>query len=310
VTESDATAAGADFVPGFGDIGARLRSARERAGFSVAQVAEKMHCDRGLVEALDAGRFAQLGAPVFARGHIRRYAELLGEPVGEILEHWDREAAGRVAAPDLTRIPKAKRSPDTRRLLLPVGIAAVVAAFALLISWVLRDSPLPTLGGLDAPPTAAVTLPATQPASTPAATAPAPEPAPESVPSVADAAPASMPPEAAPPEATPPEAAPAAVSPAVAASGGAVALRVRARADCWVEVYDARRRQLYFGMLRAGAAAAVSGPGPLRVLLGNVRGVTLDVNGRSVSVPGALQRANTANVRVAADGTFSASARD
>jgi hypothetical protein len=27
-------------------------------------------------------------------------------------------------------------------------------------------------------------------------------------------------------------------------------------------------------------------------------------------VPGALQRANTANVRVAADGTFSASARD
>jgi cytoskeleton protein RodZ len=305
VTESDATAAGADFVPGFGDIGARLRSARERAGFSVAQVAEKMHCDRGLVEALDAGRFAQLGAPVFARGHIRRYAELLGEPVGEILEHWDREAAGRVAAPDLTRIPKAKRSPDTRRLLLPVGIAAVVAAFALLISWVLRDSPLPTLGGLDTPSTAAVTLPATQPASTPAASVPAPVPAPESVPSVADAAPASV-----PTAATPLEATPAAVSPAVAASGGAVALRVRARADCWVEVYDARRRQLYFGMLRAGAAAAVSGPGPLRVLLGNVRGVTLDVNGRSVSVPGALQRANTANVRVAADGTFSASARD
>jgi cytoskeleton protein RodZ len=305
VTESDATAAGADFVPGFGDIGARLRSARERAGFSVAQVAEKMHCDRGLVEALDAGRFAQLGAPVFARGHIRRYAELLGEPVGEILEHWDREAAGRVAAPDLTRIPKAKRSPDTRRLLLPVGIAAVVAAFALLISWVLRDSPLPTLGGLGTPSTAAVTLPATQPASTPAASVPAPVPAPESVPSVADAAPASV-----PTAATPLEATPAAVSPAVAASGGAVALRVRARADCWVEVYDARRRQLYFGMLRAGAAAAVSGPGPLRVLLGNVRGVALDVNGRSVGVPGALQRANTANVRVAADGTFSASARD
>ncbi len=306
MTESDATAAGADFVPGFGDIGARLRSARERAGFSVAQVAEKMHCDRGLVEALDAGRFAQLGAPVFARGHIRRYAELLGEPVGEILEHWDREAAGRVTAPDLTRIPKAKRSPDTRRLLLPVGIAAVVAAFALLISWVLRDSPLPTLGGLDSSPVAA----ATQPAGTPAATEPAPVPAPESVPSVADAAPAPTPPEAAPLEATPPEVTPAAVSPAVAASGGGVALRLRARADCWVEVYDVRRRQLYFGMLRAGGAAAVSGPGPLRVLLGNVRGVTLDVNGRSVSVPGALQRANTANVRVAADGTLSASARD
>jgi cytoskeleton protein RodZ len=319
VTESDAAAPGADVVPGFGDIGARLRAARERAGFSVAQVAEKMHCDRGLVEALDAGRFAQLGAPVFARGHIRRYAELLGEPVGEILEHWDREAAGHVSAPDLTRIPKARRTPDTRRFLLPVGVAVVVAAFAVLISWVLRDAPLPALGGLDAP--AVANLPVAQPTGTPVGDAP---PAGDAPP-VGEAAPllevAPVDEGAAVVAATPApievvgDAVQAAAAPAptvtpVAAGNGTVALRLRARADCWVEVYDARRRQLYFGMLRGGAAASVAGAGPLRMLLGNVGGITIDVNGRSVSVPRALQRANTANVRVAADGTLSASARD
>jgi hypothetical protein len=63
-------------------------------------------------------------------------------------------------------------------------------------------------------------------------------------------------------------------------------------------------------MVRGGAATSVTGAGPLRVLLGNVGGVALDVNGRGISVPRALQRSNTANVRVAADGTLSAIARD
>jgi cytoskeleton protein RodZ len=306
-----APAAGADFVPGFGDIGARLRNARERAGFSVAQVAEKMHCDRSLVEALDAGRFAQLGAPVFARGHIRRYAELLGLPVGEILERWDQEAAGHVAPPDLTRIPKAKRSPDTRRFLVPLGVAVVVAAFGVLISWVLRDSPLPELGALGAPP-AAVTAPAATPVFQPVAIEPASvETASTGVVAIAGASPAteSAPASAAPPAGSPSVATAAPPAPVVTAAT-AVSLRVRARADCWVEVYDSTRRQLFFGMLRGGAATSVSGEGPLRVLLGNVGGVTIDVNGRSISVPRALQRANTAYVLVAADGTLSATARD
>lgn len=297
MTESDgAAAAGADFVPGFGDIGARLRSARERAGLSVAQVSEKMHCDRSLVEALDAGRFAQLGAAVFARGHIRRYAELLGEPVGEILERWDREAAGHVAPPDLTRIPTAKRGRDPRRVLLPVGVAGLVAAFAVLIFWVLRDSP----------PPAAVSVPVATQASPPLASdAVAVDPA------TADTAEAALSTASPPASVAAQSAAPATAAPAPAtAAATVVALRLRARNDCWVEIYDLNRKQLFFGMVRGGAATSVSAAGPLRVLLGNVGGIAIDVNGRTVSVPRALQRANTANVRVAADGTFSAIARD
>jgi len=290
--ERDATAAAPDSVPGFGDIGARLRSARERAGLSAAQAAERMHCDLGLVEALDAGRFTQLGAPVFARGHIRRYAELLGEPVGEILERWDREAAGHVAAPDLTRIPQARRTRDTRRFLLPLGILAVVALFAVLISWVLRDAPLPELGGLAvSSDVAAVDAPAAQPGPA--------SPAADSV--AAASVPAATAPGAVNEPATPP---------AAPTETGTLSLRLRAQADCWVEIYGGDRKQLYFGLLRGGSSATVSGQAPLRMLLGNVTGIAIDVNGRAATVPGNLRRANTANVRIAADGSFSASPRD
>lgn len=306
--ERDAASAGADFVPGFGDIGARLRGARERAGLSVAQAAERLHCDRSLVEALDAGRFAQLGAPVFARGHIRRYAELLGEPVGEILERWDREAAGHVAPPDLTRIPQPKRAPDTRRFVLPLGVLVVVALFAVLISWVLRDAPLPEIGGL------AVTAEA--PAAPVAAADSAPDAAPGLAPPAAGIGPvdavavASGPAVVAAPAASAAPSDAAGPAPATAPATAGVSLRLRAQADCWLEVYGADRKRLYFDLLRAGTSTSVTGQAPLRVLLGNVSGVSLEVNGRAVTVPRGLQRANTANVRVAADGSFSAVPRD
>ena len=43
-------------------IGERLRAGRERAGLSVAAAAEKLHLDPKVIEALEADRFAELGA--------------------------------------------------------------------------------------------------------------------------------------------------------------------------------------------------------------------------------------------------------
>ena len=60
-------------------IGERLRAGRERAGLSVAASAEKLHLDPKVIEALEADRFAELGASVYVRGHLRRYADFVGE---------------------------------------------------------------------------------------------------------------------------------------------------------------------------------------------------------------------------------------
>ncbi len=63
-------------------IGARLRAGREKMGLTVLQVAERIHTDPKIVEAIEAQNFQALGAPVYARGHIRHYADLVGESAG------------------------------------------------------------------------------------------------------------------------------------------------------------------------------------------------------------------------------------
>ena len=64
--------------------GHRLRIAREKAGLSVAEVAERLHMPLRVVHSLESDDWSCLGAPVFVRGQLRSYARLLGlvtEPV-------------------------------------------------------------------------------------------------------------------------------------------------------------------------------------------------------------------------------------
>jgi cytoskeleton protein RodZ len=58
--------------------GAMLRREREQRGLTVQQVSDELHLDTWLVEALEENRFLALGAPVYAKGHLRKYAVLLG----------------------------------------------------------------------------------------------------------------------------------------------------------------------------------------------------------------------------------------
>src|SRR5205823_14067558 len=72
--------------------GARLRAAREQAGLSLAQAAESLALDPPTLEALEAEDFAALGADVYVRGHLRRYAELIGESPAQLQELYARSA--------------------------------------------------------------------------------------------------------------------------------------------------------------------------------------------------------------------------
>src|SRR3954465_3018786 len=97
-------------------IGERLRAGRERAGLSVAAAAEKLHLDIKVIEALEADRFAELGASVYVRGHLRRYGDFVGEPGLELVNAYSARAEARPPPPDLTQIPQAERRSDPRRL--------------------------------------------------------------------------------------------------------------------------------------------------------------------------------------------------
>src|SRR5262249_27446007 len=112
-------------------IGARLRAAREAKGLTVLQAAEKLHADTRILEALETEDFAVLGAEVYVRGPLRRYAELLGEAPEALQE---RYAGGRQGSqPDLTRIPRGAGR-ETRRL--PLAALTGIAAFLLAaLAW-------------------------------------------------------------------------------------------------------------------------------------------------------------------------------
>jgi cytoskeleton protein RodZ len=116
-------------------IGKQLLIARERLGISVADAAESLHVDVAVIESLEAGRFFALGAPVFARGYLRHYAELLGEPLEEVTGRYEtlREAA---ASPDLRNVPQLlARAVGSKRARWPLVLVAALLMLAVLVWW-------------------------------------------------------------------------------------------------------------------------------------------------------------------------------
>jgi len=265
-------------------IGERLRAGRERAGLSVAAAAEKLHLDIKVIEALEADRFAELGASVYVRGHLRRYADFVGEPGAELVSSYTARES-RPPPPDLTQIPQAERRADPRRLVTPLVGVACAAVLLLAIWFVLASSHR----GSGAP----VESPATKPAavadhSVPAGVAdsavvPA-GPAVQAVP-VESARPASGGTVVASTEvagAQPKRDASAETPPAPARE---MRLKLNLTNDSWVEIYDARGERLFYDVASAGSVQSVSGRGPLRVVLGNAAGVTVEIDGRAREIP-------------------------
>ena len=55
--------------------------------------------------------------------------------------------------------------------------------------------------------------------------------------------------------------------------------------DSWVEVYDSRGERLFYDVASAGSVQSVTGNGPLRVVLGNAAGVSVEVDGQAREIP-------------------------
>jgi cytoskeleton protein RodZ len=122
---------------GLASPGALLRTAREACGLSIEEVADRLRLNEALVLAMEEDRFGLLGAPVFARGHLRNYAALVGAAEKEIVAAFD---IGDV--PEPTFLPALDRAPVARRRAHPAWIAAavVVAALAAAAAWWLSRS--------------------------------------------------------------------------------------------------------------------------------------------------------------------------
>jgi cytoskeleton protein RodZ len=263
------------------DPGRRLAEARERAGMTLLEAAERLRLDVATLQALEAGRFDALGAAVFVRGHLRHYAELLGLPLGEIDAAYAASAARLAPLPDLRRTTTLPGNAASRRVALPPWAALIGAIVLVLAAWVWWAMRVPAgqrhAANTAAPPAAA---PATPLPGGPQAgngvdagpETPAPAPA-AGAPARSDVPPASKT-VAAAKEATP----------AAKAVGGHVRLAIKFNQDSWTEIYDAHGSTLFHDFGSAGSERHLGGTAPLRILLGNPDGVALELDGHPVAL--------------------------
>lgn len=270
-------------------IGTRLRTARERRGLTILQAAERIHSDPRVVEALESEDFPSLGAAVYARGHLRHYAEVLGEPIEELLELYANTSHAAPATPDLTQIPRGQPESNAGRLVVPTVALLVIIGVIGTVGWLVslqaaRQQPAPVEQGA-----APEKLAATKPVSTkPVATAVKGESI--AAPSAAGVATASPAEDRGATVAT----SGASSAAAAAATGGSTApppkpkegqLKLIFNADSWAEVYDASGQRLFYDVGAAATAHTVKGIAPFRVVLGNASGVALEYNGRPAAIP-------------------------
>src|SRR5210317_784886 len=95
---------------GHGPMGGELlANARREQQISVHEIAKELHLDEPKVRALERNEFDVLGAPVFAKGHLRKYAQLVGVDEGDVMADYYQLNRSGGMPPLVSSRPRARR---------------------------------------------------------------------------------------------------------------------------------------------------------------------------------------------------------
>ena len=245
-------------------VGAALRDARERLGWSVADVESRLKFASRQIEALEADNFTRLPEIFFVRRFVRTYAKLLQLDPDPLL------AALPIAPaqPSLHTANIAIEAPfpntyATRRLKiiwLAAGLVVVVAITLVLFVWLNRSKPIVPQATVES-----IELPAVMaaPASVVIAV-----PSPDAL--------------AVPPEA--PAAAKVIKTESNSTSKQSASIRLKFDADSWVKVTDNDGKILLSQLNSSGSEQHLKGKPPFSVVIGNISGVHLYYQGKLVEL--------------------------
>jgi cytoskeleton protein RodZ len=269
--------------------GERLRAARRANDISVRDVAKELHLDEPKVRALERNEFDVLGAPVFAKGHLRKYAELVGVAVDDIMTDYYQMTRSAGVPPVVG--PKRIKVRDINPAPWLGGVIVVILLAAVSYWWFgLRSTePVATVGPATLAPFAAE-----QEQSQPVDDVP--ETAIESddeVPQPPVGAEADFLPVAS-------ESEPVVASPVYEPTPGAtqVSVDLAFTGDCWTEVSDGSGRRLFYDLGQEGRIVTLSGDAPLRVILGDSENVSVTVNGRPWNIPASARSGRLARLNI------------
>lgn len=258
--------------------GERLAEARRLRKIPLPDIARDLHLDETKVQALEENRFEVLGAPVFAKGHLRKYAEIVGVSIDTVMDDYRALTDADVAPPVVGEPRRRPREFNLGPWL--IAIPLVLAVLGAIYWWLGRTPPR-----------------APRPAPAVSAPLPAPETAPPAAIVQEATRAAEEPPERMQPEADLAEAGGVADN-AAPEQAGMLELQLTYSGDCWTEVTDAAGERLFFDLGRQGRTVNVNGQPPLRVLLGDSNNVRLSVNGEPYPIEDAEFRGDTARLTI------------
>jgi cytoskeleton protein RodZ len=233
-------------------LGAALAAARRERGLSVEDVSAATRIRPAIVRAIEADEFDACGGAVYARGHLRSIAQVVGTDPRPLVEEFDRRfhqpvPALRTAPLGSFEPPRdagraGRRSPPWASV--AAGVLAVVVLF-LGASWLVGRS---DDDGASTAPLAAATTPA-------ATSSPAPRPSPT--------------------KARPRPPVYRGVVLRLQASGG----------ESWVSVRSSAGTEIYQGVITDGTAKEFRDDTRLSVRFGNSAAVRVIQNGRNMGSP-------------------------
>jgi cytoskeleton protein RodZ len=260
--------------PGAPRAGADLRTARERVGWSLQEMASALHIRPQYIEALEAGRISELPGNAYALNFLRTYAGALGLDPNETARRFRAEALGVDEKTELTfPVPAPERGVPAGAVAL-LGVLLALGAYA---GWyrLSGEGSLPAETSMQIPLRLA---PLAEQAARPSAT-----------PVVASVSAPVVPPpvqhaEAPPvPAISPSSAAAAAVEPPPAANEPSDQPRIvlRVSADAWVQVRDRAGPVLLTRIMHPGETWDVPPKPNLLLTTGNAGGTDLVVDGQT-----------------------------
>jgi cytoskeletal protein RodZ len=264
-------------------VGAQLRRERERQGYTVQKVAEDLRLDKAVVEALEDGSYDRTVPYVYARGHLRKYQQLLGLAIDDEQAAQPLQAEGEApASPSRPGARPMRIAPRVRKLpWARICIGAAILLILLLFWW----SPWKHHVAIQAATFQSAPAPAIASAAVDVSSQ-------TTVASAIDASAA----QSAPVPAAPVE------NPADIEVTGRVRLHLTFPAASKVEVRDATGRRLFIGHGNPNTVKSVPGKAPFLVYISSLNGVHVEVNGRELPIDPALIKGDVARFTVSADG--------
>ncbi len=264
--------------------GERLAESRRALQIPVLEIAKELHLDEYKVRAIESNDFDVLGAPVFAKGHLRKYAQLVNVDEADVMADYYQLNRAASAPPVITlrRKPRQSFSPGPW---VAVIVVLLVAATAYWWFAVRETADLRPVSGEIRP------LPQEQQTEDPAEDAV--DGGFDEVGEVDETVGSD---ETEQPVVEEPRPAPEAA--AASEDSSQMTLSVTYSGDCWTEITDSMGRRLFFDLGKAGRTVNLSGEPPFNALFGNATNVSLRVNGAAYEIADSDRRGRTARLTI------------